>query len=62
MKLGTYLVLRKQDEMVGHVEHTGDIKNLYTVFFRMPEGKRSLGRPRHSTEDNVKMYFKRNIV
>jgi hypothetical protein len=32
-----------------------EMKNSYKVLFRKPEGKKSLGRPRHRWEDNITM-------
>jgi hypothetical protein len=34
-----------------------DMKNSYTILVGKPEGKRSLGRFRHSWEDNTRMDF-----
>jgi hypothetical protein len=33
-------------------------RNVYRVLVGKPEGKRSLGRPRHRWEDNIKMDLK----
>jgi hypothetical protein len=33
----------------------GEKRGIYRVFVWKPEGKRPLGRPRHSWEDNVTM-------
>jgi len=33
----------------------GESGNVYRVLVGKPEGKRSLGRPRHRWEDNIKM-------
>ena len=38
----------------GHVSHMGE-RGGYRVLVGRPEGKRTLGRPRHKWEDNVKM-------
>jgi hypothetical protein len=35
-----------------------DIKHQYTNLDRKPEGKKSLGRPMHKWEDNIKMDLK----
>jgi hypothetical protein len=32
----------------------GDMRSVYKILVRKPEGKRSLGRPRHIQEDNNK--------
>jgi hypothetical protein len=39
----------------GHVARMGEVRGVYRVFVRRPEGKRPLGRPRHRWEDNIKM-------
>jgi hypothetical protein len=36
----------------------GKGRDVYRVLVRRPKGKRSLGRPRHSWEDNIKMDFR----
>ena len=33
----------------------GERRGLYRVLVGKPEGKKPLGRPRHSWEDNIKM-------
>jgi hypothetical protein len=33
----------------------GKGRSVYRILVRKPEGKRSLGRPRHRWEDNIKM-------
>jgi hypothetical protein len=33
----------------------GEGRGVYRVLVGKPEGKRPLGRPRHSCEDNIKM-------
>jgi len=33
----------------------GEGRDVYRVMMGKPEGKRSLGRPRHRWEDNIKM-------
>ena len=40
---------------VGHVARMEQFRNAYRVLVGKPEGKRPLGRPRRSWEDNVKM-------
>jgi len=39
----------------GHVAHIGEERGVHRVLVGKPEGKRSLGRPRHRWEDNIKM-------
>jgi hypothetical protein len=34
---------------------TGEMRNLCNVLVGKPEGKKSLGRPRHRWEDNIRM-------
>jgi hypothetical protein len=41
----------------GHVARMGEGRGVYRVFVGKPEGKRTLGRPRHGWEDNIKMYL-----
>jgi len=37
------------------VARVGDKRGEYRVVVRIPEGKRSLRRPRHRLEDNIKI-------
>jgi hypothetical protein len=39
----------------GHVAHMGEDRVVHMVLVGKPEGKRPLGRPRRSWEDNIKM-------
>ena len=39
----------------GHVARMGEGRGVYRVLVGKPEGKRTLGRPRHRWEDNIKM-------
>jgi hypothetical protein len=39
-----------------HVACVGERRDAYRVLVGKPEGKRSLGRPMHRQEDNIKMY------
>jgi hypothetical protein len=32
-----------------------EMKNAYNILIGKPEGKRSLGRPRHKREDNIRV-------
>jgi len=45
----------ERNEMVEHVARIGKIRAVYSDLVGQPEGKRSLGRPRRSWEDNIKM-------
>ena len=40
---------------VGRVALMGESRGLYRVLVGKPEGKKPLGRPRHSWENNIKM-------
>jgi hypothetical protein len=39
----------------GHVARKGEKRNAYRILVGKLEGKRSLGRPRHGWEDNIRM-------
>jgi hypothetical protein len=39
----------------GHVARMGEGRGVYRVLVGRPEGKRTLGRPRHRWEGNIKM-------
>ena len=39
----------------GHVAHMGEDRGVHRVLVGRPEGKKPLGRPRRSWEDNIKM-------
>jgi hypothetical protein len=41
--------------MGGACSTNGGKRNAYRILVGNPEGKRPLGRPRHSWEDNIKM-------
>jgi len=41
--------------MSGRVAFTGDGRGAYRVLVGIPEGRRSLGRPRRRWEDNIKL-------
>jgi hypothetical protein len=45
----------RRTRWAGHVAHMGEERNVYRVLMGKPEGKRPLGRPRHSWEDGIKM-------
>ena len=40
---------------IGHVARMGERRGVYSVLVGKPEGKRPLGRPRRSWDDNIKM-------
>jgi hypothetical protein len=39
----------------GHLARMGETKNAYRILVGQPEGKRSLGRPRRTWVDNIKV-------
>jgi len=39
----------------GHVAHMGEERGVYGFLVGKPEGKRPLGRPRHTWVDNIRM-------
>jgi hypothetical protein len=39
----------------GHVAQMGEKRNAYRILVGKPEGKRSMGRPRHRWVGNIKM-------
>jgi hypothetical protein len=49
------LIKLRRMRWVGHVAHMGERRGVYRVLVWKPEGKRPLGRPRHSWEDNIKL-------
>jgi len=34
--------------LLGHIDHMGELRSAYKILVRKPEGKRPLGRYRHS--------------
>jgi hypothetical protein len=36
----------------------GEVRGAYNILVGRPEGRRPLGRPRHTWEDNIKMDFR----
>jgi hypothetical protein len=50
----------RRTRWVGHVARRGAKRSAYRILVRKPEGKRPLGRPRHSWLGNVKMDLKRD--
>jgi hypothetical protein len=47
-------VIKSRMRWVGHVACMGEVRGVYRVLVRRPEGKRPLRRPRHRWEDNIK--------
>jgi hypothetical protein len=52
-------MIRTQDAMGRtYSMHERERRHAYRVLMGMPEGKRSLGRPRHRWEDNIKIVLR----
>ena len=49
------VVKSRRMRWAGHVARMGEGRGVHRVLVGKPEGKRTLGRPRHSWEDNIKM-------
>jgi hypothetical protein len=49
------MIKSKRMQWVGHVARMGEKRNVYMLLVGNPEGKRSLGRPRHRQVDCIKM-------
>ena len=49
------VVKSRRMSWAGHVAHMGEGRGVHRVLLGKPEGKRPLGRPRRSWEDNIKM-------
>ena len=49
------VVKSRRMRWAGHVARMGEDRGVQKVLVGKPEGKRSLGRPRHRWEDNIKM-------
>ena len=49
------VVKSRRMRWAGHVARMGEDRGVHRVLVRMPEGKRSLVRPRRRWEDNIKM-------
>jgi hypothetical protein len=49
------LIKSRRMRWAGHVARMGEGRNVYGVLAWRSEGKRPLGRPRRSWEDNIKM-------
>jgi len=43
---------------VGHAAHMGEWRGVYRILVGESEGKRPLGRPRRSWEDNIRLYLR----
>jgi hypothetical protein len=51
------MIKSKTMKWVGHVASMGVGRGVHRVLVQKPEGNRSLGRPKHRWEDNIKMNF-----
>jgi hypothetical protein len=49
------VIKSKRMKWAGHVARMGEGRDAYRVLVGRPEGKRLLGKPRRSWEDNIKM-------
>ena len=49
------VVKSRRMRWAGHVAHMGEDRGVHRVLMGKPEGKRPLGRPRCTWEDNIKM-------
>jgi hypothetical protein len=49
------VVKSRRMRLTGHVARMGEDRGVHRVLVGKPEGKRPLGRTRHSWEDNIKM-------
>jgi hypothetical protein len=49
------IIKSKRIRRAGHATRVWEKKNAYRILVGKPEGKRPLGRPRRSWEDDIKM-------
>ena len=49
------VVKSRRMRLAGNVARMGEARGVHRVLVGKPEGKRPLGRPRHTWEDNIKM-------
>jgi hypothetical protein len=49
------MIKSRRMRWVGHVARMGEGRGVYRVLVGRPEGKRPLGRTRHTWEDNIKV-------
>jgi hypothetical protein len=52
------MIKSRRMSWAGNVTRMGAKRNTYKVLIGVPEGKRSLGRPRRTWEDDVKINFR----
>jgi hypothetical protein len=48
------VIKSRRMRLAGHVARMGEERGAYRILVGRPDGKRSLGRPRHRWEDNIK--------
>jgi hypothetical protein len=49
------MIKSRRMRLLGHVARIGDVRNAYKILIGKSQGKRPLGRPRRTWEDNIKM-------
>jgi hypothetical protein len=49
------IIKSRRMRWAGHVARMGENRNAYRLLVGKPEGKKSLGRPRHRWVDNIRM-------
>jgi hypothetical protein len=49
------IIRSRRMKWAGHVARMGEKRNAYRLLMGKPEGKRPLGRPRHTWVDNIRM-------
>jgi hypothetical protein len=52
------VIKSRRRRWLGHVAHTGDMRNVYKLLVRKPEGKKPFRRSKHGWEDNIRMDLK----
>jgi hypothetical protein len=50
-----WVIKSRRMRWAGHVARMGEGRGAYRILVVRPEGRKSLGRPRHKWEDNIKM-------
>jgi hypothetical protein len=48
-------MLLERMRWTGHVARTGEMRNVYNILVGKLEGKRPVGRPKRTWEDNIRM-------
>jgi len=51
------VTISRRMKWVGQVTCMGERRSAYRILVGRPEGRRTLGRPRHGWEDNIKVYL-----